>query len=117
MSKPSLEFKLMPAVSALRRFERLSPLNRPDKLLFPLYLFKHEPIECLVLSRCDSEQIVNDTLALNLEVSVLEWSAVHPLLEVARGLLGDTGIAREVHSHETLRAAECRAQLKDHHLV
>jgi len=30
---------------------------------------------------------VNDTLSLNLEVSVLEWPAVHPLLEVARGLL------------------------------
>ena len=117
MPKPSLEFKLKPAIASFRGFKRLSPLNRPDKLLLPLYLFEHQPIECLVLSGRDPEQVVNDTLPLALEVSVLEWPAVHPLLQVARGLLRDARVAREVHSHQGLRAAECRAQLKDHHFV
>ena len=117
MPKPSLEFKLKPTIASFRGFKRLSTLHRPDKLLLPLYLFEHQPIECFVLSGRDPEQVVNDTLSLALEVSVLEWSTVHPLLQVARGLLRDARVAREVHSHQGIRAPEFRAQLKDHHFV
>jgi hypothetical protein len=117
MPKPSLEFKLKPTISTLRRLKRLPSLHRLDKLLLPLYLFQHEPIERFILSGCDSEQIVYHTLTLYLEVPVLEGPAVHPLLEVARCLLRDAGVAREVHGHQTLGAPQCRPQLKDHHLV
>jgi hypothetical protein len=117
MTKPSLEFKLKPAISTLRRLKRLPSLHSLYKLLLPLYLFQHEPIKRFILSGCDSEQIMYHALTLYLEVPVLEWPAVHPLLEVARCLLRDAGVAREVHGHQTLGAPQCRAQLKDHHLV
>ena len=117
MSKPSLEFKLKPTISSLRRLKRLPSLHRLDKLLLPLYLFQHQPIERFILSGCDSKQIMNHALTLYLEVPVLEGPAVHPLLEVARCLLRDAGVPREVHGHQTLGAAQCCAQLEDHHLV
>jgi hypothetical protein len=117
MPKPSLEFKLKPTISTFGRLKRLPSLHSLNKLLLPLYLFQHKPIERFILSGCDSEQIVYHALTLYLEVSVLEWPAVHPLLEVARCLLRDAGVAREVHGHKTLGAPQCRAQLKDHHLV
>ena len=66
MTKPSLEFQLKPAISALLWFKRLTPLHRADKLLFGLYLLEHEPIECFVLSGCDGEQVLYDILAIDL---------------------------------------------------
>lgn len=117
MAQPSLEFKLKSAISSLRRLKRLAPLHRPDKFLFALYLFEHQPIKSFVLPGCHSKQVLYDALTLYLEVSVLEWSAVYSLLQVAWGFLRDSGIPCEVNSHKTLWTPQCSTKLKDHHLV
>ena len=70
-----------------------------------------------MLLGCLGVQDLEHVLALSLQVPILMWAAMNPLMKVISSGLGGARIPREVNSNQTFSSPQSSTQGSYHHLI
>ena len=115
VTEPSLELHDLPLITI--RLETLPASCSLNNLLLVKDLRQEDSFISSVLLGCLGVQDLEHVLALSLQVPVLMWATMNPLLKVISSGLGGARIPREVNSNQTLCSSQRRTEGSYHHLI
>jgi hypothetical protein len=115
VTEPSLELHNLALITI--RLETLPASCGLNNLLLVKDLRQEDTLISSVLLGRLGVQDLQHVLALSLQVPVLVWATMHPLLKVISSGLGGARIPREVNSNQTLSSSQGSTEGSDHHLI